>query len=114
MAGTPTLYHREERRVWGPDLDGVQRAFKDYDSVISYTWDLSDQLASGETISSVTWESNGPTLSSSSATSTTYTTTVTGLGAAKATIVTSNSQTIVKRYRWEDDTSAGKDVPDYG
>ena len=100
MPTTQTFRHPLTRQSWFHDFDGVWSTVKTYDSKLTYTFDITDLLASGETISSVVWVANGPTLSSESTSSPQHTVTVLGSGEAEATITTSSSRIIVTNYRW--------------
>jgi len=76
--------------------------------VLHYTFDLADQLASGETVSSVSWDADGVTLTNEATSGTTYSVDVEKTGTAEATVTTSSSRTIVKKYRWRGiDSDAG-------
>jgi len=102
-----TYYHQTERNEWFRGDDDLPTTSKHTDDTIPYTLDYSDMLNSGETISTSTWEADGPTLTSGSiasglgGSSKAAQITVNGHGKAKNTIVTSSSRTIVRSYRWE-------------
>lgn len=111
--GAPTLVSRPSRSVWSVDLDGVPYTAKAHDSLTLYSFDVTDELPSGVTVSSVSWASEGPTLSSAAATSTGFSVRVTGTGDAVATITLSNSEVIKRRYRWYGNDSSER-PSDYG
>lgn len=98
--GTQTLNMPLNRNEWFEDYDGLQTTFKRYDEVKDYIFDWTDSLDSGETISSASWSSDGPTINSSSNTTTTTTVTLTGSGKAEVTIITSNSRTLQAKFNW--------------
>lgn len=84
----PTHEVPKHRREYSTGIDGWPTISKHADESWRHTIDWSDELASGETISTSTWESGGVTLSAAGTTSTTSYVTVTGTGYAKNTVVT--------------------------
>lgn len=101
MPSSETLYHPTRRSSWfRSPLDGLWTTAKREDEVLHYTFDLADQLDSGETVSAVSWDEDGVTLTNEATSGTTYSVDVEGTGTAEATITTSSSRTIIKKYRW--------------
>lgn len=99
----PSLYLDADRRAFFADKDGRWSAYKDEDSVLSYTIDWSRVLGS-DTISTSTWavDAGDVTASSSSNTTTTTTTTVSNTdGVLKNTIVTAGGLTHVRRIAFK-------------
>lgn len=91
----------EDRTEFFTDMDGLTCALQDQDEVKAYIFDYTEELDSGETISSQTTTSEGGPVVDSSALATpqvTMTLSKSG-GTVKNTIVTSNSRTIVRRLR---------------
>jgi hypothetical protein len=95
---------------WFRDFDGVWTKFKRYDEVIDEFFDFTDDLDSGETISSVTGEANGVSYSSIAAASPLIgiTALTGGPGYVDITITTSSSREYQERFRWRcpDNTSS--------
>lgn len=90
-----------ERTRYFRDRDGVLATSKRYDEIVQLVLDWTDQLASGETVSSVAYEDSGVTRSSTSNTTTTSTTSVTGTGETEITVTTSAArklQAVVRFY----------------
>lgn len=107
-----TFTRPTERREFQLDADGIPFVCQHEDEVKTHTIDWSDSLASGETISSSSWDSGGVTLSGATSGTTSTTVTVTGTdGFAENTVVTSASRTLVQALRfrpiananWSDD-----------
>lgn len=102
-----------KRRRWFVDFDGIRTTSKLQDEKLIETFDFSDVLSSGETISSVAWEAQGVTISNESNTTTTATLTVTGNGMAKVTLTTSTGQEIQEQFRWMAKDAVHSDYSDY-
>lgn len=99
---TQTSLARIDRKPAFYDHEGVETFVKQHDSVLSFSISVADLLSSGETASSVSVEAYGPTISGEAVSSAgVITGTVTDSGEAKFTVVTSTSNEIVKRVRWE-------------
>lgn len=93
----PTAYTRPKRRPWFLNEDGEISFVNDPDATQSFVIDWSNELDSGETISSVAYTANGVTLGSTSNTTTTTTLPVTGTnGSVEVKVTTSASRVIVK------------------
>lgn len=101
MPTTSTYRHPLKRQPWFVGHDGVPTTVKMYDDKLTYTFDLTDLLASGETVSSATWTSNGPTLTSASVSSPQHSITVEGSGEADVVVATSASRELNFTYRWQ-------------
>lgn len=80
------------------DKDGFLTTTKAYDAELTYDFDFTDMLDSGETITSATWEPSGPTITSSLATPV-VSVNVVGCGTAKLTLTT-NTQKRIENFRW--------------
>lgn len=98
-----TIYterHRERRQgKWVSKHTWVTEMHED--ETQSYTFDLSRDLDSGETISSVSYDDQGVTTSSQSNTSTTLTFTVTDTdGYTQASVTTSAGRVLVFIFRF--------------
>lgn len=95
-----TVYMPLERSRYFRDEDGALATTKREDEQLQLVIDWSDQLASGETISSVAYVDSGVTRSSTSNSTTTTTTTVTGIGETEVSVTTSAGRVLqqVARY----------------
>lgn len=111
MGSTSTLVLPIEPTPWFRGHDGLLTRAKREDEKFAETWDIEDQLASGETISSVAWEYSGITGSSETNTTTTFGVTVTGTGTATAKITTSASRILEYKFRW---AGIDEEPDDYG
>lgn len=103
MSTVSTLYDYGDRpgTDWFLDMDGVPTTSKREEEIKSYTVDLADTLATGETISSVSHTASGITVNSSSNSTTTYSAVITGTGGElKSTITTSSSRKLVRLLRF--------------
>lgn len=110
----PTLYLPLERSEWFKDKDGVWTTSKHTDEVKPYSFDYTDVLNSGETISTSSWDANGVTTSSPALATPVATVTVTGTdGSLQNTLVTSASRTLVYTYRFVG-VPTGAGSRDYG
>lgn len=84
------------------DYDGILTAYKFEDEIITFVWDLTDELASGESVSSVANDANsGLTVSASVVASPTITYTITGTGELEAVATLSTARTVKEIFRWE-------------
>lgn len=102
-----TFYLPGPRSCWYRD-NGYWTTAKFHDEKITYPLDFADLLDSGETISSHTWDTSGPTITPSTLASTTVTATVLGTGTAKLKLTTSTGIRIVN-FRWRDITTGKSD-----
>lgn len=91
---TTTYLQSERTEPWFRDVDGAVRSSKYLDETNTYVFDLTGQLASAETISSVSWTLTGFDTSSTSNTTATITATVSGVGKIEAVVTTSTGRTI--------------------
>lgn len=73
---------------------------KDKDDDMQLTWNFKEWLASGETISSVTYDEHGVTVSGSSVSSPSITFTVNGVGSLEVSLESSASRTKVIPVRF--------------
>lgn len=108
------LGNAKGRRRFFRDVDGYLTAEKRYDEIVNYELDFSDDLVSGETISSQSWDASGVTISneaisSPNGTDTGITFTVTGTGTAEVTVTTSSSQKFQLMLCWEDGDYRNRD-----
>lgn len=101
-----------ERSRYFTNEDGDLSTSKRSDEIVQLVLDWSDQLASGETISSVAYEDSGITRSSTSNTTTTTTTNVTGTGYTEVTVTLSTGRKLQLVVRYYD--SEGPGPSDYG
>jgi hypothetical protein len=92
-----TFYEPLERNPWFDYEDGIGMV-KAEDDDIQVNWNLTDYLASGETVSSAAYEDSGVTTSSKSVSSPTITFTVTGLGYTTVTATLSTGRTVEKTF----------------
>ncbi len=99
------------RTRWFRDADGNITYSKRWDEILQSVINWADQLASGETISSVAYEDHGVTRSSTSNTTTTSTTNVTGGGYFIVTVTLSTSRKLQKIIRFV--TTDGPEQTDY-
>jgi predicted RNA-binding protein (virulence factor B family) len=89
-----------ERTRYFADDEGVLSTTKREDEILQLVIDWTDQLSSGETVSSVAYVDSGVTTSSASATTTTSTVTVTGIGETEITATLSNSRKLQRVVRF--------------
>ncbi len=78
-------------------LDGLATT-KAKDDELQVRWDLTDYLASAETVSSAAYEDSGVTTSSKSVSTPVVIFTVTGLGYATVTATLSTGRTVEQRF----------------
>lgn len=108
-----TFYEPLERNRWAVDGDGVPFTTKTADEVLTVPIDWTDRLASGETISSSSWEASGVTTSGASLATPVATVKVTGTsGYVVNTVVTSAGQTFQRTRRFV--APMGRTSDDYG
>jgi len=80
--------------------DGYETESKYSDELITRTKDVSEDLASGETVSSVSYDSSGPTVSGTSNTTTTFTFSVKYTGTVTVSVTTSSSRILIYKYQF--------------
>jgi hypothetical protein len=108
-----TFYEPVERNRWSVDGNGNVWTSKTADEVLSVPIDWTDRLASGETISSSSWEASGVTTSGASLATPVATVKVTGTdGYVINTVVTSAGQTLQRRRDFV--APMGRRSDDYG
>lgn len=100
MSTTQTYYGPRNRFRYFRDDEGVLSATKREDEIIQLVLDWSRDLATGETIASVAYDSSGVTLSGTSSTATTSTCTVTGVGETEITATLSTGRKLQRVVRW--------------
>jgi hypothetical protein len=89
---------------------------KRIDEILNEEVEFAPELNSGETLSTASFDSDGPTISSETiasgrdGTNTKVTFTITGVGASVLTVTTSDSRTLERRFRWE---GTDDDMDDY-
>lgn len=95
----PKFGSSRQRNVWFWDKDAwaTTLAHQDDDAKVDYSF--IDFLASGETVSSATYEDSGITTSAKSIATPVVTFTITGIGETKLTIATSASRNETVRFR---------------
>lgn len=116
MSSTITSFDPPERpgSQWFRDINGVPTTSKHKDEILLLTVDVSESVASGETVSSASWSDSGVTTSSRNTTSTTVYANVTGTnGGTTVTITLSTGRKLVRGFRFIDvpDGSQGTDYP---
>lgn len=90
---------RQRNRFWR-DVDGtLSTSVTDSDEDIRVILDLTDYLASGETVSSAAYEDSGITSSSKSVSTPQVLFTITGIGETKVTITLSTGREHIERVR---------------
>jgi len=110
----PTFYEPLHRKQYF--LDGQKRVTwtKSSDEINTYDWDLTDELASGETVSSVATDVSGVTLNSGSLASPVYTLTVTGTeGSIRMTATLSTGRVLERDFIFVDKPQRNPDRNDY-
>lgn len=97
-------YYQPTRRVEHYiDGEGVVVWTKFKDEIDDYVWDLTDALASGESVSSVATDVSGVTLNTGTLSSPTYTMTVTGTnGTIRAKATLSTGRVLHGAFKWLD------------
>lgn len=99
----PTVIAADSRRHAFRDVDGVETVPKAEDAVMAYAVDWSDQLASGETISTATWTDDGVVCTGETISGGVTSAAVSGTnGATKVRITTSASRTLVTTINFID------------
>ncbi len=89
-----------QRPRWYSDEDGAYATVvHDAAEDLKVTWDLTDYLASGETVSSATYADSGAVTSSKSVSSPQVIFTITGIGETKVTVALSTGRELVRRWR---------------
>jgi hypothetical protein len=106
-----TVFSPLERTRYFSYEDGIATS-KAQDDDIVHRWDLTDYLASGETVSSAAWVEHGPTVSSKSVATPVIIGTVTGLGYVVITATLSTGRT-VERTVYFLDSAGGRGARDY-
>jgi len=99
MTTVASSYQRVEHQPWRRGDDGIPWIPVHEDDITGVSEDLTDILASGETVSSVSWESSGVTVSSEANTTTGFTANLTSVGTTKATVTMSTGRKKVYEYR---------------
>jgi len=90
-----------ERNQWFRDIDGVLTRQKLEDEVLTEIVDFTDQLDSGETVSTAAWDDvSGPTITGTTVTTPQVAFTVTKSGDATLVITTSAARTLRRELRW--------------
>ena len=110
MSLAPLQYRRPRTSAFFKDFDGVLTMVKREDEVMPFAENFTDDLASGETISSVSWDESGVTVTAKANTSVGHTANVKGLGEATITVTFSSGHTDIQTYRW---LGASNSVGDY-
>jgi len=93
------------RKYFQDRYDGAYTTYKRQDEVLNEGMEFINDL-DGETISTATWDTNGPTISGTTvttgrdSTNTKVTWTVTDAGSATLQLTTSGSRTLEYRFRW--------------
>ena len=107
-----TIYEPLARSRYFKDHEGVLSTSKAEDDELRVIWDLTDFLASGETVSSVAYEDSGATTSSKSVATPQILFTVTGIGETTVTATLSTSRTVERTFRFYD-TRGNRAATDY-
>lgn len=106
-----TVFQPLTRNRFFTDRDGVTSTTKAQDDEVRVVWDLTDYLASSETVSSASYSSSGVTTSSTSVSSPQVIFTVTGVGYTKVTATLSTGRTFEKTFRFYE--ASGPKATDY-
>lgn len=93
------------------DDDGAIAYVKADEDEIQITWDLTDYLASGETVSSAAYDDSGVTTSGKSVSSPNVIFTATGLGETEVTATLSTGRTVERTFRFM--SPSGNRASDY-
>ncbi len=88
-----TVFSPLERTRYFAYEDGIATTKAEDDDIV-HRWDLTDYLASAETVSSAVWVESGPTVSSKSVSTPVVIGTVTGLGYVTITATLSSGRTV--------------------
>lgn len=106
----PGFGNSRQRNRWWRDEDGAW-ATSVYDETedIRVVWDLTDYLASAETVSSAAYEDNGITTSSKSVSTPQVIFTATGIGETKITATLSTGREAVRTFRVYQETGRSLD-----
>jgi hypothetical protein len=88
-----TVFAPLERSRYFQHLDGIATTKAKDDDVV-FNWNLTDYLASAETVSSAVWVASGVTVSSKSVATPVVIGTVTGLGYTTITATLSSGRTV--------------------
>lgn len=95
-----TIRPTTNRNPWYRNKDGVLETTKRYDEIESGRFDFTNLLASGETVSSVSWDQDGVTISSSVLATPVVTWLVAGAGYATLKATLSTGRKLEQRMRW--------------
>jgi hypothetical protein len=106
-----TVFAPLERTRYFPYEDGIATSKAQDDDVV-FRWDLTDYLASAETVSSAAWVAHGPTVSSKSVSTPVVIGTVTGLGYVVITATLSSGRTVEQTVYFLD-SKGGSGPSDY-
>ena len=82
------------------DIDGMWTDTKRYDEVLSFDWDITDALETGEAISSVSYDASGLTVNSDSYSGNVVTIEIEGTGNIEVTVVLDSGREIQEKFRW--------------
>lgn len=96
----PGFGNTRQRPRWFTDIDGAYATTVDDQlEQVQAIWDLTDYLASGETVSSVAYADSGAVSSGKSLATPQITFTLTGLGETKLTATLSTGRVVIRRFR---------------
>jgi hypothetical protein len=98
---------------WFRDQDGAFATTKRSDETVQVTLDWTDRLASGETLSTATYQDSGVTRSGVSVSSPNTIATVLGLGEFEVTVTTSASRVLQQVVRFYDSRGGAGGPRDY-
>lgn len=113
MSSSFTLFAPLVRTGYFTDRDGVANVCQRYDEITTLNIDWTDQLASGETVSSISYSASGPTTSSASLASPISTVTVTGSGELEITATLSTGRKLQRVVRYVEPQTSDESE-DYG
>lgn len=99
MSTVASHYYAADHQPWHDGDDGIPWIAVYKDDITGINVDLTDILASGETISSVAWESGGVTVSGEANSTTSYQANFTSVGTASATATLSTGRKIKRTWR---------------
>jgi hypothetical protein len=101
-----------QRNRWSRDLDDAfATTLKNRNDDVKVTIDLTDYLASAETVSSVVYTDSGATTSAKSVSSPSVIFTITGIGETEVAITLSTGRRVTQIFRTY--LAEGKNVHDY-
>ena len=106
-----TIFDPLRRNRWFVDQDGAQATTAAEDDDLRIVWDLTDYLASGETVSSAAYDDSGAVSSAKSVATPQVIFTLSGIGHTTVTATLSTLRTVDRMFRIY--PTSGAKVVDY-